>query len=954
MMGVGVIKNHFREDIDDATAMANTSSFAMSDMYYLPPGTLPPMVQPYDPTASIPLCLLTVSSDTRSGKELYDIAYFHLRNMLGGVEGIIAPAVYGGKLRRIYIYVEPEKLEARGLSSTEVMKAVQQNTTMIPSGEARIGNLNYGVNARGMIEKVEEFNNIIVKFDHGDPVYIKDIGWVEDAGAIQTNIVRVNGKRQVYLPIFKRPGANTIRAVETIKNSLTLLQERLPNDVVLNVIFDQSDYARKSIRSTIQAGLNGLILVIIVLIFFLGSFRSALIVSLSLPLSIMFAIVGLFFFNESINTITLGGLALVVGLLVDNSIVVLENTDRHLKMGKPPTQAALEAAIEVMMPVLVSTLVIVVVFFPVVFLTGIAKHLFSPLAITVSLAMAGSYFFSLTLIPITAAHFFPERLPGSPTETRKGLFLLFGNFVTNLGSGYQKVLARALRYRFTILVATFLLFGLSIWLGMGLGRDLFPSIDVGQMTIYVRMEPGTPLEIAERKIMKIEKVIQEELDNELNMIVSNIGVFFDLPAAWTPNSGTQDAFIKIQLTDDHKTPTGIFVKNLRTKLQNGFHGVEFSFNTGGMITAALNEGLSSPIDIQIQGNDLFVAQEIARKIRDNIKSIEGARDIRIMQRLNQPFLDIRVDREKAAEMGVNAVEATKNLVSALNSSTSFEKAFWIDERNGNHYFVGVTYPEYQIDQPYSLENIMISSPANKNAIPLKNFASITHTSAPTEINHLNLTRVTNIFVNVENKDINSVATQIENRIKPIKEDLPEGYRIAVRGEFQIMKESFQDLGTGLILAILLVYLIIVPLFRNFRQPLIIIFSIPLGLMGVIWMLWLTNTYLNIQSIMGIIMMAGIAVSYGNILIDRINQKINEGLPFRDAIIEGAGERFRPVLMTTFTTVFGLFPLALEIQLGSEANAPLARAIIGGTLAATALTFFIIPILYSILSKKEIT
>jgi len=325
-----------------------------------------------------------------------------------------------------------------------------------------------------------------------------------------------------------------------------------------------------------------------------------------------------------------------------------------------------------------------------------------------------------------------------------------------------------------------------------------------------------------------------------------------------------------------------------------------------------------------------------------------------MQRLNQPFLDIRVDREKAAEMGVNAVEATKNLVSALNSSTSFEKAFWIDERNGNHYFVGVTYPEYQIDQPYSLENIMISSPAHKNAIPLKNFATITHTSAPTEINHLNLTRVTNIFVNVENKDINSVATQIENRIKPIKDDLPEGYRIAVRGEFQIMKESFQDLGTGLILAVLLVYLIIVPLFRNFRQPLIIIFSIPLGLMGVIWMLWLTNTYLNIQSIMGIIMMAGIAVSYGNILIDRINQKINEGLPFRDAIIEGAGERFRPVLMTTLTTVFGLFPLALEIQLGSEANAPLARAIIGGTLAATALTFFIIPILYSILSKKEIT
>ncbi|MFT6761243.1 MAG: multidrug efflux pump subunit AcrB, partial [Psychroserpens sp.] len=404
LMGVSIVTNTYREDINPAEAMANTSSYAMSDMYYQPPGTLPPMVQPFDPTASKPLMLLTVSSDEKSGKELYGLAYYALRQMLSGVKGIIAPAAYGGSKRRIYIYVDPDKLEALNLTQTQVADAIQKNTTMIPSGIAKIGDINYGIDAQGMIKEVEDFNDIVVTYKNGNPIYVKDIGEAVDASVIQTNIARVDGKEQVYLPIFKRPGANTIAAVESVRKSLPLLKDRMPDDVNLNVVFDQSVYVRNSISGLAYAGFGGLLLVIIVLVLFLGNFRSALAVAISLPLSVLFAFIGLYATGQAINSITLGGIAMVLGLLVDNSIVVLENVDRHLKMGKEASKAAMDAALEVATPVLASTLVIMVVFIPTMFLTGMAKYLFSPLAITVGFAMIGSYIFSLTLIPLTAAY----------------------------------------------------------------------------------------------------------------------------------------------------------------------------------------------------------------------------------------------------------------------------------------------------------------------------------------------------------------------------------------------------------------------------------------------------------------------------------------------------------------------------------------------------------------------
>ena len=949
LMGVSIVTNFYGEDVDPAEAMANTSAYAMSDMYYQPPGTLPPMVQPFDPTASKPLMLLTVSSKVKSGKELYGLAYYNLRQMLSSVPGIVAPAAYGGSKRRVYIYVDPSKLEALGISQTQVNDAIKENTTMIPSGIAEIGSINYGIDAKGMIIDIEDFNDIVVTYKNGKPIYVKDIGVAADASVIQTNIARVDGKEQVYLPIFKRPGANTIESVEAVKAAIPDLKQRMPDDVNLNVIFDQSSYVRNAISGLSYAGLGGLALVIIVLILFLGNFRSALIVSISLPLSILFAFIVLSITGQAINSITLGGLALVLGLLVDNSIVVLENIDRHLKMNKTAWQASLDAALEVATPVLASTLVIIVVFFPVMFLTGMVKFLFTPLAVTVAGAMIGSYIFSLTLVPLAAAYLFRNKLPQNNEQKRSLGF--FQRFIERLRDRYERSLVAAMKRKTGILVVTLLLFIGSLFvMKTQLGYELFPKSDVGQMEIQVRMESGTPLKTTEKTIAKMEELIRSETGEDLEQLISNIGVFYDLPAAYTPNSGTQDAFIGVQLKEGHSISTFEYAIALRKKLNANFPGVEVSFNTGGLITAALNEGKSAPIDVQIIGNDLHVLKGLAERLQDTISAIASTRDVRVLQRLDQPTKDINIDRIKAAELGVKPVDAIKNMVSALNSSATFDKAFWIDENNGNHYYVGVTYPEHLINDENILKNVNVVSKTSNQSVPFRNFSKISESTNPVEINHYDLQREFNVYANVEDADIGSVSDEIQKRIDAM--DFPKGYKVNFQGEVATMNSSFGDLGLGLGLAVILAFLIITPLFRSFRQPLIIIMAFPLGIIGVALLMWITGTNLNIQSLMGIIMMVGIAVSYGNILIDRINGLIQEGKEKSEAIVTGAKDRFRPVLMTAGTTIFGLLPTAMASGPGTEANVPLAIAVIGGTFMATLLTLYIIPILYSLIAKTK--
>ncbi len=967
MVGVSVVRDFFREDIDPNTAMSQVTSLAMSDLFYLPPGTIPPMVMPFDPTASIPLCLLTVHSDTYGEKELYDIAYFELRNRLQGITGVIAPAVYGGKLRRILSYVDRDQLQARNLAPMDVIRAIQRENTMIPTGSAKLGDLDYQVNSNGMVARVGELNDIPVKLEGGAPVFVRDVADTRDSAAIQTNVVRVNGRRQVYIPIYRQPGANTIQIVEGIRATLEPIRARLPIGVELGIIFDQSVYVRESIRNLEYEALLGGGLAVLAILVFLRSFRSTLITSLAIPLAVLAAFIGLYFTENSLNIMTLGGLALVLGRLVDDAIVVLENTHRHLAQGKPPARAALDAAGEVAMPVLVATITTAVVFFPVVFLSGLGRFLFTPLALTVAFAIAASYLVSMTLVPICCARFLAPLAPAR--EGAEPLRSELGGAMARLVDVSAACVRWALGRRVLVAGGAVVLFAGALLLYPRLGSELFPSVDSGQFTLRVRAPSGTRIENAEKTVARIEESLRTWIPaRDLGMVVSNIGVLLDWPAAYTPNSGPMDAFVLVQLAPERERSVFEYVRDLRPRLQREFPGIELAFETGGMLTAALNFGLPSPIDIQIEGNKLDVAADLARRVVAICREVRGTVDVRIQQKLDYPQISLEVDRTRAAYCGLTQEEVVKNVVTALNSSINFSPSFWIDERSGNHYFIGAQYPEDEIRSLSTLEHIPVGGGNGDGPVLLKNVARFGRRTAPAEINHKNINRVTDVFVGVEGRDIGSVAGEIAVRLEELERRLAredqearvagraprwEGYRVRMRGEVASMKESFASLGFGLALASVLVYLVMVAQFRSFLDPFIVMLAVPLGLVGVVATLYATGTHLSIQAFMGVVFMVGISVSNSVLLVEFANRLREErGLSAAEAAVESVRIRLRPILMTSLVAVLGLLPMAIGFGRGSEANIPLARAVVGGLSSSTVFVVIFVPVLYSLLKREQ--
>ncbi len=975
MVGVSVVKDFFREDVDPNTAMSQVTSLAMSDLYYMPPGTIPPMVMPFDPTASIPLALVSVSSPTFDETKLYDVAYYELRNRLQSISGVIAPAVYGGRLRRIMAYVDPLKAQAHGLAPLDVINAIRDFNVMIPTGNAKFGALEYQINANGMVATVPEINDLPLSVGNGPPTYIRDVATVEDSHQIQTNVVHIDGKRQVYIPIYRQPGANTIAVVEGIKAQLKPILERIKG-VNLDVVMDQSVYVREAIRNLVNEAVIGAVLAAVLVLIFLGSWRAMGIVLISLPLACLGALIGLYFTGESLNAMTLGGLALAIGLLIDQSIVVIENTERHLEMGKSPLEAARDGAVEVSKPLLIITITLGVVFFPVVFITGIGKFLFTPLAKTVIMALATSYILALTLVPVCAAKFLRHKITPMRAEKRARLLRQESGehphasveeegFEEEAESGwfhrlrrrYQELLDRVLRLRWPVLIATAALFVVSIFIFKSLGTELFPQTESGQFTVKMRATTGLRIEKTEELVTRVEKAIAETIpEKDRKIVIANMGVLLDWPAAYTPNSGAQDAFVLVQLAQGHARSTLDYVDELRKKLPQQFPGIEFNFDTSGMMTAALNNGLPSPINIQVEGKSLEVAHGIAEKIKQYAERVPGAVDVRIQQRLDAPSIQIDVDRVKAAQVGLTQEVIVKNIVTALNSSTNFAPSFWIDEKNGNHYFIGAQYRESDIKSIDTVLDIPITGKKQTTPIPLRTVAKFSRGTSYSEINHLNISRVTDLYVNVRGRDVGSVAADIDSYIGKIRRDrglVPEGYYIQMRGEVQSMQDSFKSLGFGFVLAVVLVYLVMIVQFRSFLDPFIVMFAVPLGLIGVAWMLFLTRTYLSIQSMMGIIMMIGIVVSFSVLLVDFANRILaeahekNEPKTPRNAVREAAAIRLRPILMTGLSAILGLLPMAIF----GGANIPLARAVVGGILAALALVLFVVPVLY-VLFKRE--
>ncbi len=955
MTGVSVVRDYFRPDIDPNTAMSQVSSLAISDLYYLPPGTIPPMVMPFDPTATLPLALLSVSSPIFDETRLYDVAYFDLRNRLQGISGVIAPAVYGGRIRRILAYVDRDRLESRHLSPMDVVQTLQAFNTLIPTGNAKIGDYDYQVNANGMVPKVDQMDQFPIKLDdQGAPIYIRDVGKVEDSHQIQTNVVHVNGKRQVYIPIYRQPGANTIGVVEGIKRAIGEISARLPKGINLDVVLDQSVYVRKAISSLEREALLGTFLAGLMILVFIGSFRSTAAILLSIPLSILAAIIGLFFTDNSLNLMTLGGLALAVGRLVDDSIVVLENTHRHLAMGKTAEAAALDAAEEVRMPILVATITTVVVYAPVVFLSGIGRFLFTPLALSVTFAMLASYVVALTVVPAYCVRFLRE------ASGSGGLQAAFGK----IQSAYGRFLERILDRKAIAMIAVLALVAGSALLFPLIGTELFPKVDSGQFSIQMRAPSGTRIEKTESHVTQVEQVIRKEIPPaDLQMLISNTGVLYDWPAAYTPNAGPMDTSLMVQLTDKHVVSSIEYVRRLRRAFHDQFPFLEFSFETGGLIRSAITFGLPAPINVQVEGNVLEVANGIAREIVQTAAAVPGTADVRIAQRLDYPQLSLDIDRTKAAFLGLNAVEAVKNIVTSLNSSVNFSPAFWIDERNGNHYFVGAQYPEDRIRSLDTLLDIPITGALQQHAgsamqklfrpgpdgldnnsaarpVLIRNVASLSRTFAPTEVSHHNISRVIDVFTDLDGRDVGSVSAEIEKKLAQKK--WPEGYTVSMRGEVSSMRESFRGLAFGFLLAIVLIYFVMVPLFRSFRDPLIVMLAVPLGLIGVLAILFATGTTLNIQSFMGTIFMVGIAQSNSTLLVEFANRLREQGRPARAAVIEAAQTRLRPILMTAGAALLALAPAAFNSE---DASAPLARAVIGGLASSTLLTLLVVPLLY---------
>lgn len=1007
MLGVCVVKDFFREDISLDTAMAQVTSYAVSDMFYLPPGTIPPMMMPFDPTASVPLCLISVSSNRdastpekkkKLAKELYDVAYYELRNQLQSISGVIAPAVYGGTLRRILVYLDRQKLEARKLDLVDVQQQVLKHNVFIPAGNAKMGNLDYQIHTNAMPDLVERMNDIPIAYENGRPIRVRDVGEARDSSQIQSNIVRINGRRPaMYIPIYRQPGANSIEIVDRINARLDQILQRLKtmepekaDGLQLNVVMDQSEGVRENLEGLQIAGGLGALLAGIVVLLFLGNWRLTTIIVLAIPLSILAAFIGLFYTGDTINAMTLGGLALAIGILIDQAIVVLDNIVRHRNMGKTRMEAAVDGTKEVALPLAVSILTFIVVFFPVVFLSGLARYLFTPLALAVTFSVVASYLVAIFFVPVCAVRFLGKRREGEDTRPDHEKPGLLGSIIR----GYGLLLRATMKMRWLTILISIGLFVFAIPLLMNSGTELFPQTDSGQFTILCRLPSGTRIEITENTMAAIEKEVETVIgkpdpgysrgeekypDSNLQLHISNMGVLMDWPAAYTPNTGAMDGFMLVQLKGKSDLPgTFDYVTELRKRLNKKFPGVEFAFDTGGMMTAAMNLGEPSPIHLQITGSKLHTAQEIAKIVRKELQQVEGATDVRIFQRMDYPTLEVEIDRMKAADQKVTTEGTMKNLVSAFNSSVNFLPAFWIDPRNGNHYFIGVQYREEDIKDFETLKNIPISSGANtmmeddtRHITKLRNVATVKQGTGPAVITHRNITRTTDIYANVlPGYDVGSIVTAIEARLSENSDlDLEfaksargdeykiqgkyadQGYSLQFQGEVRRMREAFWQFAGGLGIAAVLVFLVMVALFRSFLTPIVVMVTVPLGFIGVAAILWLTGTHLNIQSFMGIIMMMGIVVEYSIVLLDFADHRVREGATPSEAVYEAALVRFRPILMTSVTTILALLPMAFGFA-GSEADRPLALTIVGGVIAATLLPKFVIPCLYSIMKRPE--
>ena len=958
LAGISIIKIFFQPNANIQTAIAQVVSIEQAQLRQLPAGITPPLVIKYS-ASSIPVIQLGLSSATMNEQSLFDTAVNFLRPQLITIPGAAVPFPFGGKSRLVSVDLDTQALLAKGLTPTDVVNAVNAQNLALPSGTAKIGATEFNVNMNGSPDTIAGLNNIPVLNKNGTMTYLSEVARVRDGFSPQTNIVRQNGERGVLLSVLKNGGSSTLDIVNNLRNILPTALQTLPKELKITQLFDQSVFVKAAITGVIHEALIAAVLTAAMILLFLGNWRSTCIIAVSIPLSILASILALYALGETINIMTLGGLALAVGILVDDATVTIENIERHLHQGSDLHKAILDGAGEIAIPALVSTLCICIVFLPMFFLTGVARYLFVPLAEAVVFAMLASYVLSRTLVPTMVmlmmdhSHSDPSAKPSLLQQVYRKFHAAFEKF----RGGYIIILSTLLTHR-KMFGGMFLGFCiLSLGLVFGLGRDFFPSVDSGQIRLHMRAPTGTRIEETARIADEVEKVIREMIPKEeIGTVLDNLGLPYsgiNLSYSNAGTIGTLDGEILISLNEDHR-PTATYVERLRRELPKRFPGVEFFFQPADIVTQILNFGLPAAMDIQIAGNNLPSNYRYASDLMKQIKQIPGAVDVHIQQRMDQPTLALNVDRSQIKQLGLNPVDVAQNLLVSLSGSFQTAPAFWLNPVNGIVYSIAVQTPQHQISDLNSLlrtpvRSSSVANTAGYGIVPsqiLSNLVSVKPAQQMAVVSHYNITPVIDLYVSVEGRDLGGVSNQVEKLVNDLRTTLPRGTRIDIRGQVQTMKSSFIGLGIGLLMAIVLVYLLIVVNFQSWVDAFIIITALPAALAGIVWMLFLTGTTLNVPALTGAIMTMGVATANSILMVSFARQRLNDGLPPLSAALEAGATRIRPVLMTALAMIIGMIPMAIGLGEGAEQNAPLGRAVIGGLLFATVSTLFFVPIVFA--------
>jgi multidrug efflux pump subunit AcrB len=996
--GVSVVRVYFQPKVRVDMAMAQISAIANSILRGMPPGIFPPSILKYD-ASSVPILQLGLESKTVSEQQLFDIGQNYIRTPLATVQGAAVPLPYGGKMRQIVVDLDPEAMYAKQLSAVDVSNALNLQNLILPAGNVKIGDREYQVKLNSSPEVLSEMNNLPMKTVNGATVYLKDVANVRDGFAVQTNVVRTNGTRGALLTVMRNGQASTLDIVNSVKAALVKILAGLPPEIQVRQLFDQSRFVRTAIGGVMKEAISAAILTGLMILLFLGSWRSTVIVCISIPLSILTSLIILNMLGQTINVMTLGGLALAVGILVDDATVEIENTHRNLSMKKPLVRAVLDGAMQIAVPAFVSTLAICIVFVPVLLLTGAAKYLFTPLAMAVVFAMLASYMLSRTLIPTMVHYLLKQEVDmyrlGEHGESESGgrhsliwrVHFAFNRRFERFRTKYTGLLDWSLDHRGVVL-AGFLIFSLgSLGLVYLVGSDFFPTVDSGQIRLHARAPAGTRIEKTEMLFAGIENEIRNAIaGNELDTILDNIGLpngGFNLGFGDSPAIGTSDGDILISLKPEH-TSTALYTDRLRKRLHEKFPDMLIFFEAANITNQILNFGLPAPIDVQVTGRDAVPNYKIAQQLQARIARIPGAADVHIHQVLDAPELRINVDRTKAGQLGLTQRDVASSLLISLSGSGQLAPNQWLNWGNGVNYQVLVQTPQYKIDSVDALMRTPISAATNvvasntpgssppgnasvgaapnqasaaygnPGSLPsqtqlLSNLATIDHGVATEIVNHYNVQPVFDVYANVDRRDLGGVASQVQAIMNDTK--VPRATTLTLRGQAATMQTSFRRLGLGLIAAVVLVYLLMAVNFQSWVDPFIILSALPGALAGILWMLFVTQTTFNVPSLMGAIMCIGVATANSILMVVFANDERMDGRGVRSAALSAGFTRLRPVVMTAAAMILGMLPMSLGWGEGAEQNAPLGRAVIGGLLVATVTTLFVVPIVYSYLRKQ---